>query len=58
MTGGFISLRYFNADTTCITIDLASLSGIVLCCNEMFKTRFENNKNMLQLSLKWETRMK
>lgn len=37
MTGGFISLRYFNADTTCITIDLASLSGIVLCCNVVMK---------------------
>lgn len=31
MTGGFISLRYLSADTTCITMDRASLSGIVLC---------------------------
>lgn len=37
MTGGFISLRYFNADTTCITIDLASLSGIVLCWKYLIK---------------------
>jgi len=27
-------LRYFSADTTCITMDRASLSGIVLCCKK------------------------
>ena len=31
MTGGLISLRYLSADDTCITMDRASRSEIVLC---------------------------
>ena len=37
MMGGLISFKYLSAEDTCITMERASRSEIILCCNKKIK---------------------